>query len=174
MVVLASGNLGVVYSTRRDERVTLEELEDVFPGLLDGLAQHVGIGFVMVRSKERGTVIIGDQGRYYLDGDRVEGENPLGVFGPNASAHLRRADGFPDVPDLLVNSFYDPETQEGAAFEELIGFHGGLGGYQTQPFVLCPAEFEVGDGELIGAESVYHLFKGWLKQLNNGAPTAEQ
>jgi uncharacterized membrane protein YvlD (DUF360 family) len=174
MVVLASGNLGVVYSTGRDERVTMEDLEGAFPGLLDGLAQHEWIGFVMVRSEAQGTVIIGDRGRYYLDGDRVEGENPLQVFGPNAAAHLRREDGFPDAPDLLVNSFYDPETQEGAAFEELIGFHGGLGGYQTQPFVLCPAEFEVGDEELIGAESVYHLFKGWLKQLNDGAPTAEQ
>jgi uncharacterized membrane protein YvlD (DUF360 family) len=166
MVVLASGNLGLVYSTRRGERITLEELEAAFPGLLDGLAGHEGIGFVMVRSEAQGTVAIGDKGCYYLDGDRVEGENPLTVFGPHTAAHLRRTDGFPEVPDLLINSFYDPETQEGAAFEELIGFHGGLGGYQTQPFVLYPAEFELGNEELIGAASVYRLFKGWLKQLD--------
>ena len=174
MVVLASGNLGLAYSTRRDERVTLEELEAVFPGLLDGLAGHEGIGFVMVRSEAQGSVVIGEKGRYYLQGDRVEGENPLEVFGPNAAAHLRRADGFPDAPDLLINSFFDPETQEGAAFEGLIGFHGGMGGYQTQPFVLYPAEFGPVDEELVGAESVYRLFKGWLKQINSGTVTAEQ
>jgi hypothetical protein len=169
IVVLASGNLGVVYSTRRDERLTLEELEANYPGLLDGLAQHEGVGFVMVRSQEQGSVVIGPKGRYYLDDDRVEGENPLKDFGPNAAAHLRRTDGFPDVPDLLINSFCNPEKNEGAAFEELIGFHGGMGGYQTQPFLLYPAEFDLPDEELVGAESVHHVLKGWLNQLNHGA-----
>ncbi len=174
MVVLASGNLGVVYSTRRDERITLEEMEATFPGLPDALAQHEGVGFVMVRSQKHGTVVIGPRGRYYLDDDRVEGENPLALFGPNAEAHLRRTDGFADVPDLLVNSFYNPENNEGAAFEELIGFHGGLGGYQTQPFLLYPSEFELGDEEMVGAASVHRVLKGWLNQLHNGASDSGQ
>jgi putative membrane protein len=172
MVVLASGNLGVVYATRWDGRITLEEVEAHFPGLLDALAQHEGVGFVMVRSQEQGTVVIGPRGRYYLDDGRVEGEDPLAVFGPNAAAHLRRTDSFPDVPDLLVNSFYKAEINEGAAFEELIGFHGGLGGYQTQPFLLYPAEFELGEEELIGAESVHRVLKDWVTQLQNGNSNA--
>ncbi len=168
MVVLASGNLGVVYSTWREKQMTLEEVEADYPGALDRLAQHEGIGFVMVHSQEHGGVVIGPAGRYHLQDDRVEGENPLADFGPNAPAHLRRTDGFPDAPDLLVNSFFDPETNEGAAFEELIGFHGGMGGYQTQPFLLYPSEFELGEEALVGAASVHHLLKGWLDQLHNG------
>ena len=39
----------------------------------------------------------------------------------------------------MVGSFYDPELDEGCAFEELISFHGGLGGPQTRPFVLFPS-----------------------------------
>jgi hypothetical protein len=35
----------------------------------------------------------------------------------------------------------------------LIGSHGGLGGFQTQPFVLFPAEWEV-EEELVGAAAV--------------------
>jgi putative membrane protein len=172
VAVLASGNLGVVYSTRRDHRITLEELEALYPRLLDRLAQHEGIGFVMMRSEQHGPIVIGPAGRYYLVDDGVEGENPLAEFGPNAAAHLRRTDSFPDAPDLLINSFFDPEKNEGAAFEELIGFHGGLGGYQTQPFVLYPAEFELGEEELVGAASVYRLFKEWLDQLSGSVGNA--
>ena len=39
----------------------------------------------------------------------------------------------------MVGSFYDPVLDEGCAFEELISFHGGLGGPQTRPFILLPA-----------------------------------
>ena len=38
---------------------------------------------------------------------------------------------------------------------ELIGSHGGLGGYQTQPFVLYPAQLSMGDGPLVGAAAVH-------------------
>jgi hypothetical protein len=96
----------------------------------------------------------------------VEGEDPLVGFGPNAAEHLRRTDSFPDAPDVLVNSFFNAETNEVAAFEELIGSHGGLGGYQTQPFLLHPAELEIEDGELVGAAAVYRQFKLWLNQLH--------
>jgi hypothetical protein len=70
----------------------------------------------------------------------VEGQNPLIAFGLHAAEHLRRYDAFPDAPDLYINSFYRAETNEVAAFEELIGCHGGMGGYQTRPFLLYPAE----------------------------------
>ena len=46
--------------------------------------------------------------------------------------HLLRTDGFEHVADIMVGSFYDPELDEGCAFEELISFHGGIGGPQTQ------------------------------------------
>jgi hypothetical protein len=57
----------------------------------------------------------------------------------------------------------------------LIGFHGGLGGTQTHPFLLHPSDMQV-DGELIGAASVYHVCKSWLNQLHNGGgtPTTEE
>ena len=169
--VLASGNLGLVYATDWEQRVTMEQLEKVVPGLIDGLAQHEGIGFVLVHSEEHGAVVVGAKGRCYLDEDnRVEGEDPLSPFGPNAADHLRRNDGFPNAPDIYVNSFYDPEANEGCAFEELIGFHGGLGGTQTQPFVLHPVELKV-EGSLVGAASVYKLGKSWIHQLQGGEST---
>ena len=171
IIVLASGNLGLVYGTRLGRRATLEEIEEVYPGLLDGLTSHEGIGFVMVDSEAHGPVVVGTKGRYYLAQDRVEGENPLEGFGPNAAQHLKRSNSFPDAPDILVNSFCNHATNEVAAFEELIGSHGGMGGYQTQPFVLYPAELPVGNDPLVGAAAVHRVLKEWASRTNGKETT---
>jgi hypothetical protein len=165
VIALASGNLGLISFTQWDHRMSLEEIDEAFPEVVPGLVAHEGVGFAMIRSEKDGAVVIGENGRYYLEDDRIEGENPLALFGPRAAQHLRRTDSFPNCPDILVNSYYDPEKNEGCAFEELIGFHGGLGGTQTQPFLLHPAELKV-DGELVGAADVYKTCKGWLNQLH--------
>jgi hypothetical protein len=169
---LASGNLGLISFTKWPQRMTKEEIDEAFPSVIPGLVAHDGVGFVMVRSEQHGAMVVGDRGTYYLNEDRYEGENPLDVFGPNASEHLRRTDSFPNCPDILVNSFYDPQNNEGCAFEELIGFHGGLGGTQTEPFLLHPAELKV-DGDLIGAASVYKVCKGWLDQIHEAGNNEE-
>ncbi len=83
----------------------------------------------------------------------VEGDDPLASFAPNAPRHLLRTDGFAHVADIMVGSFYDPDLEEGCAFEELISFHGGIGGPQTRPFILHPADFPLPDGEIVGAEA---------------------
>jgi hypothetical protein len=61
----------------------------------------------------------------------------------------------------MVGSFYDPELDEGCAFEELISFHGGIGGTQTRPFILAPVTLPAPDEPLVGAERVHQLLSGW-------------
>jgi hypothetical protein len=70
------------------------------------------------------------------------------------------------VADLVVNSFYDPVTEEGCAFEELISVHGGLGGPQTEPFILHPAHLPQPTESLVGAEAVNRLFREWRNYCN--------
>ncbi len=165
VIVLASGNLGLVSFTEFPQRATLAAIEARHPGLIAGLAEHPGVGFVMVRSAaDDAAIVLGAEGAHHLASGRVEGVDPLLPFGPNAARHLRRTDRFTNCPDLLVNSFFDAETEEGAAFEELIGFHGGLGGLQTSPFVLAPASMEVPDHPLIGAEAIHELLSGWMAE----------
>ena len=168
VVALASGNLGLISFTQWPERMSKEQIDEAYPAVLKGLADHELIGFAMVRSEKDGPVVLGNGGAYYLRDDRVEGSNPLEPYGPNAARHLRRTDSFPNCPDILVNSFYNAEANEGAAFEELIGFHGGLGGMQTQPFIMHPAELEA-TGELVGTANVYRVCKGWLDMLHGSA-----
>ena len=161
LVVLASGNLGLITFTDIDGRADIETISRRHPGLVAGLAGHPGIGFVMIRSQAYGAMVIGASGIRYLSDDRVEGTDPLWPFGPNAVDHLRRTDSFSNAPDILVNSFFDPHADEGAAFEELIGFHGGLGGEQTQPFLLYPSVFDTPIEPIVGAAAVHDLFKRW-------------
>lgn len=172
-VVLASGNLGLIYFNEWSERMSYEELNRAFPNLIPGLIQHQGIGFIMVHSEEHGTVVIGSKGTYYLEDDSFEGENPIASFGKNAAQHLKRTDSFKYVPDILVNSFYNPETMEVAAFEELIGSHGGMGGNQSHPFIMHPSEWKIDGEDIVGAENVYKTLKAHIQETWNKCGTGK-
>ena len=65
----------------------------------------------------------------------------------------------------MVNSFYDAELDEGCAFEELISFHGGMGGTQTRAFVLHPASLPMPEEPIVGAAGVHALLSGWRRSL---------
>ena len=166
LIVLGSGNLGLIYLTNWKQRLNYEEIVMMFPELIPGLVSHSGIGFIMVNSITNGAMAIGQNGIYYLDTDQVIGENPLKGFGKNASIHLKRQNSFKNMPDILVNSFYDEKSDEVCAFEELIGSHGGLGGNQTKPFILYPSEWS-DPGDLIGAESIYKFLKKEIEKLDS-------
>ena len=166
LIVLGSGNLGLIYLTQWTKRLNYEEIITLFPNLIPGLVKHKGIGFILVDSFTNGPMAIGAEGIYYLNTDRIEGKNPLKNFGKNAAMHLKRHNKFKNMPDILVNSFYDPKTEEICAFEELIGSHGGLGGSQTRPFILYPSNWEDPE-ELIGAKSIYDFLKKEIDELKN-------
>src|SRR4051794_9611123 len=173
-VVLGSGNLGLVYLMELDRRLTGEEIDARHPDLIPALRAHPHIGWLLVRSAEHGAVVLGPDGVSYLDQGRVEGVDPLAHFSPTAARHLLRTDGFAHVADIMVGSFYDPMLDEGCAFEELISFHGGLGGFQTRPFVLVPPGLPLPEKPIIGAEAVHHLLLGWRRMLDrDGEPGPE-
>ena len=169
VIVLASGNLGLIYLMEEPRRLCQEEIEERHPRLLDTLRRHPHIGFLLVRSRARGAVLLGPGGVRYLADDSVEGEDPLARFAPTAANHLRRTDGFENVADIMVGSFYDPELEQGCAFEELISFHGGLGGPQTQPFILHPVELALPAEPILGAAAVHEVLMGWRRTLH-GVP----
>jgi uncharacterized membrane protein YvlD (DUF360 family) len=164
-VVLGSGNLGLISLMEEKRRLTLEEIQERHPNLIPALREHPHVGWLLVRSAERGAVALGATGAHYLREGTVEGDDPLAPFSPNAPRHLLRTDGFPHVADIMVGSFYDPALDEGCAFEELISFHGGLGGPQTRAFILHPVGLPVPDEEIVGAEQVHAVLSGWRELL---------
>jgi uncharacterized membrane protein YvlD (DUF360 family) len=163
LIAIASGNLGLVYFPRLPGRVSLEQLSAAYPGLVDALARHPGIGAMLIKSEAHGSIVIGPSGINYLHEDRVEGDDPVAHYGGRAREAFLRLDGMAHVPDLSVISLYDPVFEEVAAFEELIGSHGGLGGPQTQATLLHPSEWEL-DEELVGAEAVYRQIRRWAER----------
>jgi hypothetical protein len=169
VVVLGSGNLGLVYLMDEKRRLTLEEIEARHPELVPALRAHPHIGWLLVHSAEHGPVALGARGTRYLADDRVEGEDPLAVFSPTAAQHLLRTDGFAHVADIMVGSFYDPALDTGCAFEELISFHGGLGGPQTRPFIFHPPGLVAPSEPIIGAAAVHALLTDWRRTLNGTA-----
>src|SRR6478672_8848851 len=56
VVVLGSGNLGLIYLMEEPRRVTLEEIEQRHPRLLGALREHPHIGFLLVHSAAHGPV----------------------------------------------------------------------------------------------------------------------
>jgi uncharacterized membrane protein YvlD (DUF360 family) len=171
VVVLGSGNLGLIYLMEERRRLTLEEIEGRHPQLLSALRNHPHVGWLLVRSDRDGPLALGRHGTHYLADGRVEGDDPLANFSPNAPRHLLRTDGFEHVADIMVGSFYDPELDEGCAFEELISFHGGIGGAQTRPFVLYPDHLPIPGEPIVGAAAVHRVLLEWRRLVNGTRPS---
>ncbi|MFI5673916.1 phage holin family protein [Streptomyces cellulosae] len=168
-IVLASGNLGLISFPDVPHRMSKEEIDARHPALLTTLANHPGIGFLLVRSEEHGGVVLGPFGAE-IPLDELDGNpGPLADFGPGAADAVRRTHSFPHTADIMVNSWYDPAEGEVLAFEEQIGSHGGLGGAQGRPFLLSPLVLTapVEDGtELTGAEHIHRVLSRWLQETD--------
>lgn len=169
-VVLASGNLGLVSFPDVPHRMSREEIDRRHPALLSTLADHPGVGFLLVRSEEHGGLVIGAHGVEAPVGTLDdEHPGPLADFGPGAADAVRRTHTFPHAADIMVNSWYDPKEGEVLAFEEQIGSHGGLGGAQGRPFLMSPLVLsEPADDQdgLVGAEQVHRVLRGWLRECD--------
>lgn len=163
-VVLASGGLGLISLPESEHRLSIGEIQTRHPRLIDTLVEHPGIGFVMVRADGEGAVVLGRDGSRRLSDDLVTGEDPLRDFGANAADHLRRTDGFPHCPDILVNCMYDRELNEVAPFEEFMGSHGGLGGWQSHPFALVPSSWSKPDQAIVGVRAMHETIRRWLAE----------
>jgi len=183
LVVVGSGNLGLIWFPRLPGRVPVEDLTRRFPALLPGLLAEPGVAFVVVDSA-RGPLAMDRSGVHVLLEGIVEGQDPLASFGPRAAADLARVAVMAECPDLYVHSTLDPRTGEVHAFEELVGCHGGLGGWQNHPVLVHPADWPLDvdlldhavDGEalLYGAEAVHRQLVRWLEQCGARRLTTPQ
>ncbi|MET9883092.1 phage holin family protein [Streptomyces sp. NPDC006430] len=160
-VVLASGNLGLISFPDVPGRAPRELIERVHPALLATLANHPGIGFLLVDGQ-----VLGPGGAVARLDEPGAAEELLAPFGPGAAEAVRRTDAFPHVADVMVNSAFDPRTGTVHAFEEQIGSHGGLGGEQGHAFLMWPTHLSDPDPELVGAAAVHAVLLRWLREAD--------
>ncbi|WP_233558888.1 alkaline phosphatase family protein [Micromonospora radicis] len=168
-VVVASGNLAMIYLADHPGRLSRQRVDAVAPGLIEGLAAHPGIGLVVVDSAV-GPVAVGPAGTHRLRDGRVDGVDPLTPYGPRARHDLLRHQEMEHVGDLVVISAVDPGLDEVPAFEELVGSHGGLGGWQNDALLVHPADWPQEEGELVGPEAVHRQLLRWLHRLGLRRP----
>jgi hypothetical protein len=144
VVSCVSGNLANVYFNLHTGKVNQSELNDAHPGLLDTLVDHEGIGLVVAYDEATDPWVLGKHGARNLHTGQVLDQDPLLPYGdPEFRAdQLLRLAKFPHAGDLIVISTLYPDGQV-AAFEELVGNHGGLGGQQTDSFLLHPADMTI-------------------------------
>jgi uncharacterized membrane protein YvlD (DUF360 family) len=172
VVCVVSGHVAMVSFPDIPGRVSLEEIERHWPDLLPGLVDHDGIGFLLVRSEEFGPVVLGRDGLRRLASGVVIGTDPLLDYGEHAAALIARTSEFPHCPDVVLNSRYDPHTDDASAFEPHVGSHGGLGGPQQRGFLTYPRSFAP-PGEVVGAEALHRVLRGWLTDLGQPVPTGD-
>ncbi len=179
VVVVGSGNLGGVWFANEPGRLAAERIEELHPGLLGALARSPWIGFLVVDSRARGPLVIGPDGVRGLRDGTVEGVDPLADFDVHAVDDLLHVAQYADAPDIYVNSGYDLALDEVAAFEELVGCHGGLGGWQTRAMLVHPVDLVVNedlltDGVIRGAEVLHRQLVRWLEQLGHRGSLRQQ
>jgi hypothetical protein len=155
-----------VYASGEDHRLTRAEIEARWPRLLPGLVGHEGVSFAVVDTAD-GPVAIGPDGEHRLVDGLVTGTDPLTPFRPEAAAFLLRASSMPEAPDIAVNSLLDPVTGEVAAFEGLVGCHGGLGGWQDRAMLVWPSDLPRPPERLVGADAVHRQLVSWLEHLGH-------
>jgi uncharacterized membrane protein YvlD (DUF360 family) len=164
--VLGSGNLGLLY-VHQPTRLTLDDLAERWPALVPGLAAHEGVGFVAGIDAAGRPWAIGAEGRVALDTGEVQGVDPLAPYGESAARLLCRAVLLAEAPDLYMNSTVDADTLDIAAFEPLVGAHGGLGGWQDRAVLLVPKELAgaLPDGRIEGADHLHRVLVEMLESV---------
>ena len=173
-VVCASGNLAHVYLTYAPERLTTERLVERHSGLVETLISHAGIGFVMTASENGEILIIGKTGARRLPSGEINGTDPLlpflsGKDDESVLSALSELGGFPRSGDLIVNGGL-LEKDFVVTFEEQVGTHGGLGGTQTEPFIICPRRLKATRENLRSPAEIHAYLSSVLAQ---GSPREE-
>ena len=154
----------------------LEDLQERWPKLVPGLCAHEGIGFIAGLDSAGVPWALGAHGRIRLDTGEVTGQDPLQPYGDHAARVLRRAVVMPEAPDLYINSRIEDATLDIAAFEPLVGAHGGLGGWQDRAILLTPRTLAhvLPDEHIEGADRLHAVLVSMLRAVGQRKTVPKQ
>ncbi len=167
-VVCASGSLAHIYFPGHGHALHLEEIIGLYPGLVEGLSTHDGIGFVAASRRFGDAVAIGGGGiRNLITGQIGGAGDPLAAYGqPDRWAgELAQLLGYPEVGDLVVNGAWLKDRERIVVMEEQVSSHGGLGGAQTEPFILLPVDWKVSRMDLESPEALHRVLERELERI---------
>ena len=132
-----SGGLGHIYFTDLSGRLSMVNLEERFPGLVQRLANLDRVGFVMVRDGHLGRIFHA-HGTHKLDAEAAPYLAHLDDPGV-MTRQLQRLNSFERSGDIIVFGGWRDGRQ--VNFENQVGGHGSVGGEQLHPFLLAKREW---------------------------------
>jgi hypothetical protein len=167
IIFTGSGNLGNVWFKSYKHRLSVEEINEYYPKLIEKLLNTEGVGMIIVKTND-GSECIAKNGTLNLNSSKVYKQNPLQKYSKHDRKSLLRLSNMDNAPDIIIISSYNELTGEVYAFEELVGNHGGIGGWQTEAILLHPKKLKINDkfqddGDIVGAENVHKILKSWIK-----------
>ncbi|HSW85327.1 MAG TPA: alkaline phosphatase family protein [Candidatus Saccharimonadales bacterium] len=172
LVVTGSGNLGNVWLKQFASRPTRQQIENKYPGLIDKLLKTKGIGLVLVMDENKNPIMISKHGQINLMTGKVAGTDPLRIYKNIRIQELLNIATDPNAPDLQIISAMQFNSGEVYAFEELVGNHGGIGGWQTEALLLYPSQLKIDkkyydNGELYDSTTIHNIFVSWLTKAGH-------
>lgn len=143
VVVRVSGPLAHIYFNVISRPLDLIEVALLYPHLLDRLMSMDLIGWIVGRAAGQGVVLGREGGRAVISEGRVEvtPPDPLSPYGnrDRVAQEVYRLATCPHAGDLILMGGLLPDGRV-VTFEEQVSTHGGLGGGQEWPFLLCDTE----------------------------------
>ncbi len=97
------------------------------------------------------------------------GMDPLAAHDSHAAWTVLQALEMPEAPDIYLNSAVDASTLEVSAYEDLVGAHGGLGGWQDRGLLIAPCHLVDAGPPIVGAEDLHDALFGVLEDLGHRA-----
>jgi len=158
ILMLYSSSLAQMYFTDSTHRCELAEIEKKYPGFVERLVSHPGVGFVI--GKQGNSIeIIHAKGRVIISGKDIKfsGERFLQIYGDEKKL-IKQITYFAQLKysgDLILNGAFDGKRI--IAFEHFhFGSHDSIGGRQSDAFLI--SRDKVSLDHVINAKELYGLF----------------
>lgn len=154
---------GGVYFNFTRGRATGQEIESHYPGLINRMTAHPAIDFLVYRTND-GIVIQSREGKITKTADTVtlEGEDPLAKFGDSRFLTTMIAE-YAQVPltgDMLIfGGYHGNRIIDFNDKYTMVSLHGGLGGEQTEPFMIVGKDTGINPENIKGPMDLYRQFK---------------
>ena len=173
VVVSCSGPLAHIYFTAHRERLSLSQIGRLYPGVIEKLLEHPGVGIIAAEEGEE-IRFLSSEGSLTWEKGRVRGD--LSIFAPygdpgEVAEEMARLASFPHAGDLIV---LGAMRKKGVivTFEEQVATHGGPGGAQTRAFILYPSHVPLRVGPRTRARDFYRFFLAYYRGKTLPEPLA--
>ncbi len=161
IILLYSSSLAHLYFGESTKRLQLHEMEKKYPGFVDKLISHPGVGFVIVKNAEN-VLVLNSKGKVILMPGKVkfEGEHFLSMYGDEHTL-VKKIRAFAELKysgDIIVNGAFDGERI--VAFEFFhFGSHDSIGGKQSDAFFISRDKINL--SHVLNAKELYHIFEAY-------------